>query len=366
LNDAIYESTPDGKLTDINPAGIELFGYSSREEMLKVDLGKEMYINEHDRTRFIAELEKEGHVKNYELLVKNKQGEKLVMLETASLIKDSSGKVKGYRGILRDITELKKSEDLLRDYLEEVAVINEQLKMSEAALRVSNSEKDKFFSIIAHDLKSPFNSLLTLSQFLIEDIENLSKDEIKSFATEIHTSSKSVFRLLENLLQWSQIKTGRLDLEPENLDINEITERSLDLLGWNAKHKGIEIHNKISQGQMVRADRNMMSSVIQNLLSNAIKFSMAGDKITIKSQEFKKNYMVIISDTGAGINEADLKKLFKIDIHHSTVGTNDEIGTGLGLILCRELVEKNGGKIWVESKIGQGSDFYFTLPKATN
>lgn len=364
LNDAIYECTPEGKLTDINPAGIELFGYASKEEMIKVDVAKEIYINEHDRDRFKAQLKKDGFVKNYELLVKNKLGEKLSMLETASLVKDSSGKITGYRGILRDITELKKSEDLLRDYLEEVAVVNEQLKMSEAELRTSNSEKDKFFSIIAHDLRSPFNSLLTLSQFLIEDIDNLSKEEIKSFATEIHTSSKSVFRLLENLLQWSQIKTGRFDLDPINLDLFDLVDRSLELFSWNAKHKGIEMRNKLIEGQIVRADGNMMNSIVQNLISNAIKFSKSGDKITINSQEFKKSYMVIVSDTGAGILEEDQKKLFKIDVHHSTIGTNDEIGTGLGLILCKELVEKNGGKIWVESKIGQGSDFYFTLPKA--
>lgn len=364
LKDAIYESTPEGKLTDINPAGMELFGYSSKEEMFNVDVAKEIYINQHDRTRFKAQLEKDGFVRNYELLVKNKQGEKLVILETASLVKDSSGKVTGYRGILRDITELKKSEDLLRDYLEEVAVVNAQLKQSEAELRKSNSEKDKFFSIIAHDLKSPFNSLLTLSQFLIEDIDSLSKEEVKSFATEIHTSSKSVFRLLENLLQWAQIKTGRFDLEEEDIDLYELVEKSIELLSWNAKEKGIELRNETNMGQIVNADRNMISSVIQNLISNAIKFSKSGDRIKVSSQVFKENYLVIVSDTGAGISEDDQKKLFKIDVHHSTVGTNDEIGTGLGLILCKELVEKNGGKIWVESEKDVGTEFYFTLPKA--
>jgi PAS domain S-box-containing protein len=366
LKDAIYESTPEGKLTEINPAGIELFGFSSKEEMFNVDIAKEMYINEHDRTRFKAQLEKDGVVKNYEILVKSKQGKKLVILETASLVRDNSGKVTGYRGILRDITELKKSEDLLRDYLEEVADVNERLKLSEAQLRTSNNEKDKFFSIIAHDLKSPFNSLLTLSQFLVEDIDNLPKEDIKSFATEIHTSSKSVFRLLENLLQWAQIKTGILELQAENIDLYELVERSIELFSWNAREKGIEIHNETDGGQVVYADQNMASSIVQNLISNAIKFSKSGDKITISSQEFSENYMVIVSDTGVGISKDNLKKLFRIDKHHSTIGTNDEIGTGLGLILCKELVEKNGGKIWVESKIGSGSDFYFTLPKEIN
>jgi PAS domain S-box-containing protein len=364
LKDAVYESTPDGKIVDINPAGIDLFGYSSKEEILKVDVANEIYINIHDRTRFKNQLEKDGFVKNYELLVKNKQGEKLVVLETATLVKDGNGEITGYRGILRDITELKKSEDLLRDYLEEVANVNDQLKKSESELRKSNNEKDKFFSIIAHDLKSPFNSLLTLSQFLIEDIDNLTKQEIKSFATEIHTSSKSVFRLLENLLQWAQIKTGRLDLIAMDFEVYDLVEKATDLLRWNAKQKGIELFNETDRGQVVHADLIMMSSVIQNLISNAIKFSKEGDKITVSSQPFQDNFMIIVSDTGIGISGENLKKLFRIDTHVSTVGTNDEIGTGLGLILCKELVEKNYGKIWVESKIGTGTDFYFTLPAA--
>ena len=362
LKDAVYESTPDGRLIDINPAGIELFGYSSKEEILKVDVAKELYINVHDRVRFKEQLEKDGFVKNYELLVKNKQGAKLVVLETATLVKDSNGYITGYRGILRDITELKKSEDLLRDYLEEVANVNEQLKKREAELRKSNNEKDKFFSIIAHDLKSPFNSLLTLSQFLIEDIDNLTKQEIKSFATEIHTSSKSVFRLLENLLQWAQIKTGRLDLHVEDFDFHDLVGKTFDLLNWNAKQKGIEFYNETKKGELVHADKIMVSSVVQNLISNAIKFSRSGDKVTVSSQPFQDNLMVIVSDTGIGISKENLKMLFRIDVHLSTIGTNDEIGTGLGLILCKELVEKNGGKIWVESKIGTGTDFYFTLP----
>lgn len=365
LKDAIYESTTDGRLVDINPAGIELFGYGSKDDILKVDVARELYINAQDRTRFKVKLEQEGFVKNYELLVKNKQGEKLVVLETATLVKNREGEVTGYRGILRDITELKKSEDLLRDYLEEVATVNEQLKKSEAELRKTNNEKDKFFSIIAHDLKSPFNSLLTLSQFLIEDIDNLEKHEIKSFATEIHTSSKSVFRLLENLLQWAQIKTGRLELEKTDIEIFSQAEKTIELLNWNAKLKGIDLYNETDRGQIVHADLVMMNSVIQNLISNAIKFSKKGDKITITSQPFQDNYyMVIVSDTGIGISEENLEKLFRIDVHLSTIGTNDEIGTGLGLILCKELVEKNGGKIWVESKLGTGTDFYFTLPKS--
>ena len=163
-----------------------------------------------------------------------------------------------------------------------------------------------------------------------------------SFATEIHTSSKSVFRLLENLLQWAQIQTGRLEQEAENIELNDLVERTVELLSWNARQKEIDLINETEKGQIVLADLIMISSVIQNLISNAIKFSRQGDKIIVTSQPFQDNsYMIIVSDTGIGISEENLEKLFRIDVHLSTIGTNDEIGTGLGLILCKELIEKN-------------------------
>lgn len=363
LKDAVYESTPDGRLIDINPAGVEFFGYDSKDELLKADIAKDLYLNETDRARFKEKLESEGYVKNYEIEIKNKQGQNLTVLETASAVKDANGNIVLYRGILRDITESKRNEILLKQYVEQLASVNNQLQESENELRRLNKEKDKFFSIIAHDLKSPFNALYGLSQFLAEDIEELTKEEIKTFATEINLAAHNVFKLLENLLQWSRIQTGRMEQYCTTIDMQGLINESFILLNGNASKKQIKLQSNIDREVFAFADRNMISSVIQNLISNAIKFSNTNDSITIDAAEYGREVLISIADTGIGMGEDVKEKLFKIDCHHTTPGTENEAGTGLGLILCKELVEKNSGKIWVESQKGVGTTFFFTLPK---
>ncbi|MBN1301453.1 MAG: PAS domain-containing sensor histidine kinase [Melioribacteraceae bacterium] len=363
LKETIYESTPDGKLLDINPSGVELFGYSSKEELLKADIARELYLNEKDREAFKNKLEKDGFVKNYEIDIKTKSGDISTVLETSMVVRDKDGKIQCYRGILRDITEAKHNQALLTEYLEKLANMNEQLKNSEANLKRLNNEKDKFFSIIAHDLKSPFNSLLGLSEFLIEDINELSQDEIKSFAQAINVSAQNVFKLLDNLLQWSQIQTGRMKLEPERFKMSEVILSANTLLSANAENKGVILKLDLEKDTEVYADKNMISSVVRNLLSNAIKFSNQNDSVTITINNREKEVLVSVMDTGIGMKPEICENLFKINRNRSMPGTNNELGTGLGLILCKELVEKNEGQIWVESKFGEGSEFCFTLPK---
>lgn len=363
LKDAVYESTPAGKLIDINPSGVELFGFSSKAEILRVDIAKDLYANPEDRNKLKKILAKENYIKNYEIEVKTKDGKILTVLETSAAVKDAEGNILCYRGIIRDITESKQREKLLNDYVKRLAGTNEQLIKSEAQLRKINTEKDKFFSIIAHDLKSPFNSLLGLSQFLIEDIEELSKDEIKTFAEEINASSRILFKLLENLLQWAQIQTGRLKQEKIIFDFFETAAQTVMLLSGNAGKKGIELFNRINQASFVYADFTLISSVLQNLVSNAIKFSKKGGKIIIDSMDDGSFLQVSVEDSGIGMSEEALQKIFRIDQHHSTLGTLNEPGTGLGLVLCKELVEKNGGKIWVKSQPQAGTTFFFTIPK---
>ncbi|PKL88500.1 MAG: hypothetical protein CVV23_09930 [Ignavibacteriae bacterium HGW-Ignavibacteriae-2] len=364
LKETVYESSPEGRIIDINPSGIELFGYNSKEEILKLDIAKDLYLNDNDRALFKKELEEKGFVKNYEIKIKNRNGEIINVLETSTAVKDSKGEIVCYRGILRDITESKKNHELLNEYLEKLSKMNEQLRDSESKLKKSNTEKDKFFSIIAHDLRSPFNSLLGLSEFLVQDINELTPEEIKSYAIDINAASKNVFNLLENLLQWSLIQTDRIEQNSEIININELVKQIILLLKKNAELKGVLIQSKILNDCFVIADKNMIGSVIQNLVSNAIKFTNQGDCITIAANAQQENVLISISDTGIGMTEEIRSKLFRIDYHHSTRGTKDESGTGLGLILCKELVEKNNGKIWVESKIRVGSTFYFTVPKA--
>ena len=361
--DMVYESTPEGKLIDINPAGVELFGYDSKEEILKVDIPKELYINSDDRSRFKNQLELYGYAKNFEIEIKQKDGKRKFVLETGISVKDISGNVKAYRGIIRDITETKKAEEQMKKYIREIASANSQLYKSEAELKKLNAAKDKFFSIIAHDLKSPFTSLIGLSDFILEDIDGLSKDEIRLFSSKINKSAKSVFALLENLLQWSRVQTGRMEYNPTAFDLYEMIEQNVSLLLGNAVRKDIDLVSEISLNTKVYADLNMINSVVQNLISNAIKFTPNGGKIKVSSKVSNHAIEIIVKDDGLGIDPENIEKLFKIDVHHTTAGTDNEKGTGLGLVLCKELINMNGGDISVESEIGKGSSFKFTIPK---
>jgi len=363
LKDAVYESTPDGKMVDLNPSGMRLFGFETREEMLNANIAGDLYVNEEDRVRFKELLERDGYVKNFEVEINRKYGVTAIVLETAIGIRDKEGRIKAYRGILHDITPSKRQEQQLRQFVEKLAMLNEQLRESEGELKKLNSSKDKFFSIIAHDLRSPFSSLLGFSEFLAQDINDLTTEEISTFAGKIHESARNVFSLLENLLQWSRIQTGRMSFEPVLFNLANRINQCGEILSDNCLNKNIELVTAIEPDYMVFADENMVTSVIQNLLGNAIKFTRPGGRITLSAREAGDFIEVKVKDTGVGMNDADKAKLFRIDIHHTTAGTNDERGTGLGLVLCNELISKNKGKMWVESTLGQGSSFYFTLPK---
>lgn len=364
LKDTIYESTPEGKFVELNPAGMELFGIKSLDELKNIDIAKDIYINSGDRTKALEELEKKGFTKDYEINIRRLTGEVLTVLETSMAVKDKNGKIIALRGILRDITESKKNEGKLKQLVERLEYVNNQLKESEEELKNTNASKDRFFSIIAHDLRSPFSSLLSFSEFLVEDIEELSKDEIKSFAGKINEAARSVFNLLENLLQWSRIQSGKMPYQPSSFNLSYKVNQVIALLKNNSDHKKIKIINDAATNAVVFADDDMIFSVIQNLLSNAIKFTNEGGAIVIRSNTLENDIEISITDNGVGIKEEDLAKLFRIDAQHTTYGTCDEKGSGLGLILCKEMIERNRGKIWVTSKVGEGTTFTFTLPKS--
>ncbi|MGE5409481.1 MAG: sensor histidine kinase, partial [Clostridiales bacterium] len=198
---------------------------------------------------------------------------------------------------------------------------------------------------------------------IVSDCDTMSNEEIKSFVNNIHKSAMNVFNLLENLLQWSRIQTGRMEYVPARFDIYDIVEQAISVLLGNAVKKGIDIISEVPLNSLVIADCNMVSSVIQNLISNSIKFTSRGGTVKISVNELVKYFEISVSDNGLGIPQKDIDKLFRIDVHHTTAGTGNEKGTGLGLILCKELIEKNGGKIWAESTLGEGATFRFTLPK---
>jgi len=257
-------------------------------------------------------------------------------------------KVKVIQCNIRDITERRRMEDALKE--------------SESRLRELNATKDKFFSIIAHDLRSPFSSIIGLSELLTEKMRNKDYEGIEEFTSIIQTSSWRAMDLLTNLIVWARLQTGRMEFNPENVDmislINEVTELSLDF----ARQKSLTIYRELPSSVTVVGDKAMISSVLRNLISNSIKFTGSGGKIVISTEQSEKVLTVIVSDNGVGIKKNAIDKLFHIDSCMSTPGTQEEQGTGLGLILCYDFVQKHGGKIWVESEAGKGSKFKFTLP----
>lgn len=229
-------------------------------------------------------------------------------------------------------------------------------------LKLLNATKDKFFSIIAHDLKNPFNSLLGFSDLLKSDFDSMEKEEMRTFINIIHDSSKHGFNLLENLLQWSRANTGSIEYFPKTINIEELISSCVDLYQNNADKKQIQFFNDVPDDLLLFGDKEMLSTVFRNLISNAIKFTGESGKVKIKVIKNSKRAVISVIDTGVGIPEEKISGLFKIDVQHSTLGTNNEKGTGLGLILCKEFVEKHGGQIKVESERKNGSEFKVILP----
>lgn len=246
----------------------------------------------------------------------------------------------------------------------DLTATNIQIKEKNLALEELNATKDKFFSIISHDLKGPLNSLTSFSSLLINHTAHLSKEEIQMLAVDLDKSVKGLFGLLENLLEWSRSQSGNIKLNPEVLDIQDLINQCKQVLSKTAENKNIRLITPDYLNFSIMADRNSVSTIIRNLISNALKFTPQGGEVKVEAVESSNMVLVSVSDTGVGMSEDVMDKLFRIDKKHSTKGTANEKGTGLGLILCKEFVEKNGGTISVESKEGQGSIFSFTLPKA--
>lgn len=249
--------------------------------------------------------------------------------------------------------ELKFSKDL----------INQQKK----ELEELNKSKDKFFSIVAHDLKSPFSGFLGLTELLDVDNESMTKEEIKSLSNKMNKAAKNVYSFLENLLEWSRNQMNKIEYVPQELNLVGIVDNLLKIFNETLNHKNIKIDiiNNLDNSKMnVFADSYMLNTVIRNLLSNAIKFSHRGSVIEIIYEEFDdKNYSLKIKDFGLGMSQEQIENLFKIDNKFVRKGTDNEKGTGLGLLLCNDFIEKNNGRILVESKIGEGSTFSIILPK---
>jgi PAS domain S-box-containing protein len=257
-------------------------------------------------------------------------------------------KLVALKGINLDITERKQAELALKE--------------NESKLHQLNLDKDRFISILGHDLKSPFNNLLGLSEVLIDEITSLKTEEIEDIAKDIQKSAKIANKLLDDILMWARTQQGKIPFKPQILSFKDIFKDTLEILTPNANAKNITINYSASDEINVFADIDMIKTILRNFVSNAIKFTNSGGSINIDAKQNYENVIISVSDNGIGIPPDNLTKLFDISEVITTTGTAKETGTGLGLLLCKEFVEKHGGKIWLESEVGKGSEFKFTLP----
>jgi signal transduction histidine kinase len=251
-----------------------------------------------------------------------------------------------------------------KELLELNASLEEQVAQRTEELREANAAKDKFFSIIAHDLKSPFNALLGLSDAMLENWEIFENEDKLEFVQDIHNTSKNTYALLQNLLEWSRSQIGSLQINSEVFNPVELVNENIMVLKQHAETKQISIANKLNNEVLCSADKNMISTVFRNLISNAIKFTNPQGNITITGCTKNEYHEFSVTDNGIGMNEKTKDDLFKLNSKTQRAGTSEESGTGLGLLLCKEFVEKNGGEIAVTSKENEGSTFSFTLPAA--
>lgn len=350
LPDHIYFKDKESRFIRINNSQAQLFGLSlPGEEVGKTDF--DFFTEEHARQAYEDE---QAIIQSGKPFVQEEKETWADRPDTwVSTIKlplmNQEGNIVGTYGISRDITEHKQAEV-------EIELKNQQLEQI-------NAEKDKLFSIIAHDLRSPFNALLGLTELMTDETEMLTLDEMRKSAGMVKRSALILFNQLENLLEWSRLQMNVFSINPVLLNLKTAVNSEFELFKEAAEKKKIRLSNLISETIQVFADKQMLYSILRNLLANGIKFTKPGGEVTLTAKWEPGDVIEIsVSDTGIGMSQYILERLFKLNAQIFRKGTEGEPSSGLGLIICKELVEKQGGRIWVESEVGKGSKFAFTLP----
>ena len=239
------------------------------------------------------------------------------------------------------------------------------IQQQKAKLAELNASKDRFFSIVAHDMKGAFGSLMTFTKYITKSFDDWSREELKGLILEMCISSEKNYKLLENFLEWSRIQMGATPFQPKKTLLEYVVVQAIQLFHEHAESKGITISYDFSSETFVMADSQMLATIFRNLISNAIKFTQQGGTVDIKCKDLKNNIEIIVQDTGCGMDQETVDNLFCIDIKYQKTGTAGEKGTGLGLLLCKELVEKHDGTINIESVKDKGTSFIISFPKAT-
>jgi len=339
----------NGFIIDSNLSYQQMLGYNAEElsKLTYIDLTPPKWhieeskiVNEQILTHGFSDVYEKEYIR--------KDGVIIPVEIRAFLIKNDMGEDDGIWAIVREISKRKQAE--------------EALKERENLLKEINDTKDKFFAIISHDLRSPISSIVSFSNILNLQLSKNNLCEAEKFAGYINSSSKRILNLLIDLIEWSRAESGRLIFKPENIDIYSIISETTDLLNDSAIQKSISINKSLSDNITIYADRDMICTVLRNLISNAIKFTKEGGEIKITYKHNRKEITICVSDTGIGISKKNLNKLFRIDENYVSTGTMNEKGSGMGLILCREFIEKHGGRIWAESEVEKGSCFCFSIP----
>lgn len=349
----IISNSMSGDILMANPKIIDMLGYKSLADLKKHNI-KDFYVDPDIRKKLIANLKEEkSNLIIHDILWKRKDGQVIVVKLGGKIHTDIINGEQFLESVVQDITEMRGLED--------------SLKISEAGLRESNAAKDRFFSILAHDLRGPFNSLLGLAELLAVNPETVDEERKDRFVQLIYTSVKNLSNLIENLLEWSRTQQGTIGFEPKEIELEPLIKETVDLLSEVGFSKQIAILVNIDKSIKLLVDENMVKTIIRNLISNAIKFTHKEGLIKIYagkpvSTEGKKFTEIIIEDNGVGIAKNDLDKLFKIDSGFSNPGTENEKGTGLGLVLVKEFIEKHAGTITIESERGIGTKVILTLP----
>jgi PAS domain S-box-containing protein len=347
IGDPIFVKDEQSRLLNVNDAFCQMFGLS-RVDILGKTLAED--VSPEERESFLkidTQVIKDGVENINEESLTVREGETRVISTKKNRFIDSKGKI-FLVGIIRDITQRYNAEKALKE--------------SEAQLKELNATKDKLFSVIAHDLRNPIHNILGLSELLIKKVNDFGDEESEKYVSFINSSAKNTFILLENLLNWSKSETNRINFNPEKIILSNVILEIIKLEKSLANTKNISLDYLSLDEIEVYADENVLNTILRNLISNAIKFTSIGGHIRIFTISKEDHVEITISDDGIGMNKEKLKGLFNITSNSTTMGTANEKGSGLGLVLCKEFVEKHKGKIWVESEEGKGSNFKFTLP----
>ncbi len=368
----------DLNITDVNHNFLELHGYSDRNEvtgkkfcesisgeMVCTEMAamKEVIDSGTPSTRISIEGEYAGNDKIFKIYSNPVIDDNDVTIGAINIYTDITDLKNAETKLINLITELKTSKATIEKQLEEINQINTQLSRSEENLRQINLTKDKFFSIIAHDLRNPLNGFINYSEMLFNDISNLSDEEIRDLSQSMNNSAKHLFRLLENLLEWSRAQSGKIEFQPVKLNLNELVFDNCYFIKKMTAKKNQELEPVYCDKPIVFADYNMIDTIIRNLLSNAVKFTPQNGRIEVKVCEEADKVRFSVSDSGIGIGKADVEKLFSLDKSTRRQGTDNEKGTGLGLLIIKEFIEKHNSRIEVQSTEGKGSVFSFCLDR---